>query len=373
MKSPKLLALPMHGEVKLRTEGLRTRDGHLIEWFARLLPDERICVASRPEPWPRLTLARRSGASLPEQVQCVSPQPVVIPKPSDRRHWWIASLKHRVPWIPGVPIIAWNPIDLAAGIEAGEASAAPTLVIDLLDDWSCHAGFASIHDRVEHAYATVFDRVDRVVANSEGTLALAHRFGRTDAELVANGVDPERFDLSHVPRRTLTVGYGGKIGFRLDLELVAATAAAVPEVTFEFVGPILDRHVGTALKRIPNVDIVGDVHYSEYPERLAQWDVAWAPHRLGTGEVGGDLIKLYEYRAAGLPTFSTRVIGWERALPGVRALHSEDFATELARFIRGRHGGEIPREPVELPRELTWQYKAEHLLGVAGVARCVTS
>ena len=39
-----IAAAPMHGEVKLRAEGLRTRDGHLLEWFASLRPSSRVAV-----------------------------------------------------------------------------------------------------------------------------------------------------------------------------------------------------------------------------------------------------------------------------------------------------------------------------------------
>lgn len=365
-----LAAAPMHGEVKLRAEGLRTRDGHLLEWFSLLRPASRVAVYSRPEPWPRVTLARVGGASMPEQLSFVSPQPKTIPNLRHRRDWWIQSMRYMPSWSGELPAVIWNPIAGATMLEqrVGDVPVA----FDLLDDWLVHPAFKRIAEQVEQAYKSLFDRVSVVTANSEATLALAHRFGRDDAFLLRNGVDPERFALSPCTHEQLTVGYGGKLGFRVDVELVSAVAEVLPHVRFEFAGPVLSKEQARDLRRIPNVVLLGDVRYDRYPDIMRKWDVAWAPHRLGEFEVGGDLIKLYEYRAAGLPTVSTRVIGWERALAGVRAVPREGVAQALIELIGGRRAGEIPREPVALPEETSWQAKAEFLLDRLGMANIST-
>jgi glycosyltransferase involved in cell wall biosynthesis len=360
-----IAAAPMHGEVKLRAEGLRTRDGHLLEWLTLLRPDSRVAVYSRPEPWPRVTLARVGGASMPEQLSFISPQPRTIPNIRHRRDWWIASMRFMPSWSSELPAVIWNPIAGAAMLEQ-RAQDVP-VVFDLLDDWLVHPAFVRIAEQVERAYRSLFDRVSAVTANSEATLALAHRFGRDDAFLLRNGVDPERFALAPCTHKQVTVGYGGKLGFRVDVELVGSVAEALPHVRFEFAGPVLSKEQARALRRIPNVALLGDVRYDRYPDIMRRWDVAWAPHRLGEFEVGGDLIKLYEYRAAGLPTVSTRVIGWERALEGVRAVPREEVAQALTDLIGGRQAGEIPREPVALPTETSWQAKAEFLLDRLGM------
>lgn len=169
----------------------------------------------------------------------------------------------------------------------GDASA--PVAFDLLDDWLAHSAFARLHDPLVEAYKTMFALSTAVTANSEATLDLARRFGRDDALLLQNGVDPERFALSPKTHSQLTVGYGGKLGFRVDVELVREVAEALPNVSFEFAGPVLAKEQGKALKRIPNVRLLGDVRYDRYPEIMRGWDVAWAPHRLGKFEVGGIL------------------------------------------------------------------------------------
>ncbi|HEV3095347.1 MAG TPA: glycosyltransferase [Solirubrobacteraceae bacterium] len=346
--------------MKLRREGMRTRDAHLLEWFAALIPSARIAVHSRPEPWPRVRLARVGAAPMPPELEFLSPEPKTIPNLRHRRAWWVGSLRFTTSWPAGVPAIVWNPIAGAHALRE-EPRSAP-VVFDLLDDWLSHSAFARLKPEVEQAYRVMFERASTVTANSEATLDLARRFGREDAVLLPNGVDFERFSLPALPHTQLTVGYGGKLGFRVDVQLVAAVAAALPYVRFEFAGPALVRQQARALRKIPNVVLLGDVRYDRYPNVMRSWDVAWAPHRLGEFEVGGDLIKLYEYRAAGLPTVSTRVIGWQRALEGVRIADSEEIVEAMVDLLSGRRPGEIPREPIRLPADTGWRTKAEYLL-----------
>lgn len=363
-----LTAYPMHGEVKLRREGWRTRDAHLMEWFGRLLAAP-LEVVSRPEPWPRLSLARWSGREpCPKGWRWLSRQ--VAPfsvQLADRRRWWISSAPSTpMPSRPGSPVVAWNPLG-AAHVLSHMRNRGPW-VFDLLDDWSRHHAFTGIKPEVERAYRRVLSQVDVVTANSEATVELARRFDRNDVFLIPNGCDPDRFSMHSQAAGPLTIGYGGKIGPRLDGTLIEQCVRALSDSRFVFAGPILDRATLAGIKGLANVDVLGDVPYSRYPQVLQQWDVAWVPHALGKGrEVGGDVIKIYEYRAAGLPVFTTPIIGSERALAGVRVVPSESLTDALGSFLATSPvDGRVPREAALLPPEVTWQKKAERLLQLLG-------
>jgi glycosyltransferase involved in cell wall biosynthesis len=354
-----LLALPVHGEAKLRVEGLRTRDAHLLEWISKLRPDLDVRLRSRPEPWPRVTLARARGEALPSRWRCESPEPLTLPPLRDRRRWWTTSLRFADAWPASIDgAIVWNPVT-----PRPPGPAAVPIVFDLLDNWLIHPSFESIRGAVESGYSEWLALASGVTANSEATLALARAHGREDAVLLPNGCDPERFSSRHTPGRRLTIGYGGKISTRLDTELVVECAESMPEVRFEFAGPVMVRGLRRRLASLPNVDLIGDVPYGRYPDVLSNWDVAWAPHRVGDGEVGGDAIKLYEYRAAGLPTVTTKIIGWQRAAAGVVAVDRGEVLPTLRGLCAGGPGS-LGRDDPDLSPDQTWRVKAEKILGL---------
>ncbi len=237
------------------------------------------------------------------------------------------------------------------------------VLLDLLDDWTVHQAFRGIAEPLEAGYAAWFRRATHVTANSEGTVALANRFGRDDVRQILNGCDPERFQPTVAPHTQFTVGYGGKIGHRLDVDLVERVAREFPALRFVFAGPVLDKPVGTRLEALPNVALLGDIQYERYPAVMRDWDIAWAPHALGDREVGGDLIKLYEYRAAGLKVASTKVIGWQRFPEGIAALEPSEFSEWIATQVAQPPG----RDRYATPTEHTWRAKTSTMLELLGL------
>jgi glycosyltransferase involved in cell wall biosynthesis len=355
----------MHGQQKLSQEGYRTRDGHLIEWFGELLRDDGpVAVASRPEPQVLRPLVK-AHANVARNTLPFDTHSWRLPNPRDRRRWWVQSLSaYQVPASAHAttPVVTWNPFTALSAAWDTLKSENRLIMFDLLDDWTHHYAFQSIDAQVKDAYARLFERADFVTANAEGTLELAHRFGRTDAQLILNGCDPERFRQESSASGPMTVGYVGKIGKRVDLDLVISTVRGLPEANFVFAGPILDSEYRQPLAQLNNVRLLGDVNYAGVPELLATFDVGWVPHNVGEFEVGGDVIKTYEYRAAGLPVLSTPITGaGQRNIDGVVALPA---ASHLA-WLKDRlgTGPRVPREVSPIPDDVTWRYKAKGMLG----------
>jgi glycosyltransferase involved in cell wall biosynthesis len=362
-----LICYPMHGSRKLLAEGYRTRDGHLIEWFGRLLADRGpVVVVSRPEPaLAQVVVRRRTAVSSPVfNTFNISPLSWRIPDPRNKRRWWLQSLD-AYPRLGGIseqaPAIVWNPM-IALSSQAGAIfNGSRTVVLDLLDDWMKHYAFSSIHEDVTRAYGEAFARADVVSANSEGTVELAERFGRKDVVLLPNGCDPDRFSAVSKATGRGTVGYIGKIGRRLDLELVENAARALPELRFVFAGPVLDAEYRPRLRNLSNVELLGDVHYGRVPDLLSEFDVGWVPHRVGEFEIGGDIIKTYEYRAAGLPVLSTPLIGaGSREIDGIAVCSASEHVQWLQNAFESRE--RVERLPCQIPPSATWEAKANYLL-----------
>jgi glycosyltransferase involved in cell wall biosynthesis len=163
----------------------------------------------------------------------------------------------------------------------------------------------------------------------------------------------------------ITIGYAGKLSERLDIDLIRRTVRRLAPARFVFAGPTITRSVRRALDDIDGVQLLGDVPYGDYPRLLTSWDLGWVPHRLSEGEIGGDVLKIYEFRAAGLPTFITPIIGSDRALQGVRVGRPGDLADMIESFVGGRL--RIPRELIQLDEHHRWESKARHQMRLLGI------
>ena len=366
------LAYPLHGQYKLSNEGYRTRDGHLIEWLGRFATENEahIDVISRPEP---LILARRRRVrgSIAMGTASVETNSFGVPNIANAKSWWIRSARDypEVGQFGRSPALIWNPFVATAPSRRNPFTGSRVAVLDLLDDWTVHFAFNSIRREVEIAYRRAFDESAAVFANSEATLDLAHRFGRQDAELLLNGVDPGRFAVAPMAAGPLTIGYVGKIGQRLDAQLIEQACTALADVRFVFAGPFvgdIDGKYRRLLSKLSNVELLGDVHYEKVPGLMATFDLGWVPHAVGKFEVGGDVIKTYEYRATGLQVLTTPVIGaGRRFATGVHVVPAGEQVAWLREAIRGHE--RLERIPGEIPIEFTWRYKASVVAGALGL------
>ncbi|MGN6218387.1 MAG: glycosyltransferase [Microbacterium sp.] len=362
---PALVAFPMHGQHKLSNEGYRTRDGHLIEWFGKKLESQGpVLVASRPEPRVLAPVRRYSPSSVAKNTVAASTFIWKLPSFGDRQRWWLDSVNayhHAVPDLT-TPVITWNPfLSLSSAWPTIVSSGVP-VAFDLLDDWTIHYAFEGVRAEVIRAYEKLFAHASVVTANAEGTVELARRFGREDVVFLPNGCDPERFNPASTASGPLTVGYVGKIGKRLDLDLILDSARQLPSVNFVFAGPVLDSEYKKPMEAEPNIRMLGDVFYEDVPALLQSFDVGWVPHRVGQGEVGGDVIKTYEYRAAGLPVLTTPVAGARsRGLDAVTVAEPTLHVPWISE--RAREGQRVPRHVSTLPSEVRWEGKADYILG----------
>jgi glycosyltransferase involved in cell wall biosynthesis len=270
-----------------------------------------------------------------------------------RRGWWFdifgrrsvaeaiaASIEHL--GAAGSPAIAWTPTVAPLVERLGPRR----LVFDSLDNWLIHPVLRRYADRAASAYARILPGADLVCAAAPASAAVLGRWARAVA-IEPNGVESELFAAprsrpADLPSGTI-VGYAGKLAQRIDTELVREVAARMPDLTFVFVGPVLDRRAIHPLRNRPNIVLLGDRPYADVPAYLQHFDVAWIPHRVGEGETGGDPIKLYEYWASGRPVVSTAIDGleqWHNELELVGT--AEEAVASVRRMLASPRVGAIP-------------------------------
>lgn len=109
----------------------------------------------------------------------------------------------------------------------------------------------------------------------------------------------------HLPRPRL--GFYGVIDERLDVDIVAAMAAAHPEWQIVMAGPIHSKIDAAILPQQPNIHYMGQQPYSTLPQFLAAWDVCLMPFAMNESTRYISPTKSLEYMAAELPIVSTPV------------------------------------------------------------------
>jgi glycosyltransferase involved in cell wall biosynthesis len=127
--------------------------------------------------------------------------------------------------------------------------------------------------------------------------------------LFRSGVETGHYAASRTlrsDRDRKVAGYVGVVDERLDLGLIGALAARLPDWTVRIVGPVAKIDPAD-LPQAPNLQYPGMAAYEELPAVMAGFDVALMPFALNDATRNISPTKTLEYLAAGLPVVSTRV------------------------------------------------------------------
>ncbi|MFQ5515453.1 MAG: glycosyltransferase family 4 protein [Myxococcota bacterium] len=251
------------------------------------------------------------------------------------------------------------------------------------------ARYRTLHDP-EHARrvsARVFEAASDLLAVSEEVARylgeLTPRTGRI--HVVANGVDPDRFDplppaSEPAPPGGFTVGFVGRLqpwhGLSILARAFAKLHASDPSCRLLVVGDGPARKsLETELARLDlgaATRLVGQVPPEAVPGLLASMDVAVAPYPELDGFYFSPL-KLYEYMAAGVSVIASRIGQIQRVITdGVDGLlcppgDASALAASLARLredpqLARRLGSAARRRARE---EHSWRRVAERILEIA--------
>ena len=175
-------------------------------------------------------------------------------------------------------------------------------------------------------------------------------------------------DIATLPRPI--VGYVGGLHQWIDQDLVAAVAAALPDVTFAFVGP--PQCDLSRLDAPPNVHLLGGKPHTDLPHYIREFDVGIVPYRRSEYTDNVYPTKLNEYLAMGIPVVATD-------LPEIRRFNDDhanvvavaegvdEFAAALRRTLAGDAPDAPPRR-VAVARANSWPARIAEMSALAGEA-----
>ncbi|MCC6626035.1 MAG: glycosyltransferase [Chloroflexi bacterium] len=184
-----------------------------------------------------------------------------------------------------------------------------------------------------------------------------------DVDLFAQALDPATVvpaDLAAIPGPR--VGFVGVLDFRVDQALLAACAAARPDLQWVLIGPVHGQWFDqAALARFPNVHFLGLQPRAALPGYLAGLDVATIPFVLDRHTSAIYPLKLHEYLAAGRPVAATPLPSLAAlAEPLVGHLHlgagTDGFLAAVDAALAVRDQGRVAR--LAIARQNAWPDRA---------------
>jgi glycosyltransferase involved in cell wall biosynthesis len=267
----------------------------------------------------------------------------------------IASGLAATPLCVLVQLPFWGPV----GLELSRLLAVP-LVYDRLD---LHRGFPGVPPDVARLEGELMAVVDVLLASSpklfEGGALPARR------QLVPNAVRAE--DFARVERtfgEPVTVGYVGALASWFDTAGVVALAESRPDWRIRLAGRLETPEVRW-LERRPNVELLGEIPYSDVPGFLAGLRALIIPFLDLPLTRAVDPVKLYEGLAAGLPVVSVplpAIARWREPLVYTFAA-ADELPAVLERAL-AEDGKELAMQRREAVRGETWEARAQQVLAL---------
>jgi len=211
------------------------------------------------------------------------------------------------------------------------------IVYDCMDD---HAGFTTNGELMLAMEQRLLEQADLIVTSSS-LLEKKAQAVSPRVVLVRNAADYEHFASATAKVKVdgaakVIIGYYGAIANWFDSDLVADLAKLQPDWQFQLVGNTFSADLNR-LKKINNIELLGEQAYNDLPKILSTWDACIIPFRRVPLTESTNPVKIYEMLAAGMPVVSVD-------LPEVRSIaeagliriahNAGDFAEQLSQILR---------------------------------------
>jgi glycosyltransferase involved in cell wall biosynthesis len=148
-----------------------------------------------------------------------------------------------------------------------------------------------------------------------------------------------------------------------DWDLIAGLSKALPEISFVFVGPILEKtpKIETILS-LPNVRWLGPRPHNQLPNYLNGFDVCFNPLVPGEYSDRRSPLRLYDYLATDKPILSTAIREAYSHRPFVEIGRSIDECVAVLRRLASAKSAEDVEARHCYIEKNTWENRAAQLI-----------
>lgn len=271
-----------------------------------------------------------------------------------RRNWWLEGYEKTISLIPWDKVkngLVYSDNPYAVNLLEVCKQKGMTVYFDVMDNFAIHPSLSPEEQAgALEAYKKVLSFADIVSANSAQTCDFMKEKTTREPFLVKNGVfSPEEAankiklpfseELNILKNKYKNcVGYIGKLGLRIDANLVEQIADACPDTLFVFVGPFLKGQVSEKLQELISSKS-NIVHFDAIPSAfvyptIEEFDICMLPHSVGKAENGGDPLKLYQYMITNKPIITTSILGVQEFADVIKI---SDDQSEWVEYINRGH------------------------------------
>lgn len=382
-----LLIIPFHDWRKSQNEGFRTRDVHFIKSLSENNKVDKILVINRPSTWLELLykrtkknvkgelLLRNRNFSLTKvsrKIYVVDYNSWDILNQIKKKHLWFIEKYNDPKYIDFINTCCQrlnieNNALLVQNIfsyKLGTNLVAKCKLFDAWDNFLKFPAYKNIKSDLREGYEVLSNHIPLWITNSEENISFyKSEFGVKTIYLMKNGVKVDFLTNSTVPPKDLIdipkpiIGFGGKITYLLNYNLINYITQDNPKSSFVFVGQILDQEIYKKIIKRKNVFFLGDKNYSIYPNYVSNFDICIVPYNINEGQHGGDSMKAYEYLLTGKKVVGTNGNGLQDLREYLYLAESSIEFSEALKHVKN----EKSRIRIE---EHSWKSKSINLLNI---------
>jgi glycosyltransferase involved in cell wall biosynthesis len=242
------------------------------------------------------------------------------------------------------------------------------LIYHVVDEYLAYAGINKEQRiKIQKKERLILPKADLILVVSQNLLQSKSLFNK-NTYLVPNAVDYQKYAKTISSARRLPgdiarltnplIGYSGKIGAKLDFNLLYQLAKFHPEWSLVFVGVVDERYCKDSIERLQslkNVYFLGFKNVSVLAEYIKAFDVCILPYLINEHSKNISPLKLYDYMALGKPIVTTNI---PEAHLFKKVIKIANTQTEFISFTRDslvENDDDLVRKRISLASQNTWE------------------